>query len=316
VRIVYLDQNKWIELARAAKFPAEYPDLHALLEAITQEVSAGRLALPLTATNIYETHKINDPQRRHDLASVQAYLSRGLVFRGRHKRLEAEVTDVLRSAYGLPSAPREQNWFLSNVFFEAFAEWGDERFGFAISERVLEFIRNRPDFFLYDYWLATPEDVRLYAVRTFSDGSEQLRQRIEDRRRRHANESLSLRRRIQNVILLDNEIELIIGFAKKAGIPWSTVTDIGGSNARRIMSDVPTYYVEREIGLRLEAQTRPIDENDFRDMQSFCAIVPYADEVITENHFASLAQQAGLDKKYDTRITTSIVALKEYLQAA
>lgn len=118
------------------------------------------------------------------------------------------------------------------------------------------------------------------------------------------------------MILLDNEIELIIGFAKKAGIPWITVTDIGSSNARRIMSDVPTYYVEREIALKLEAETRPIDENDFRDMQSFCAIIPYADQIITENHFASLAQQAGLDKKYATRITTSIFDLKGYLQAA
>lgn len=117
MRIVYLDQNKWIELARAAKFPAEYPELHALLEAINQEISAGRLALPLTATNIFETYKISDAQRRHDLAFVQAFLSGGLVFRGRHKRLEVEVTEVLRSAYGLPPVIREQKYFLSDVFF-------------------------------------------------------------------------------------------------------------------------------------------------------------------------------------------------------
>lgn len=198
-------------------------------------------------------------------------------------------------------------------FFEAFAEWDDERLGFPISERVIDFIRNRPAHCLYEYLVDTPDDVRVAAVRKFSDGLEQLRQRIEDRRRRHANESLSLRRRIQSVMLLNNEIELVIGFAKKAGIPWSTVADIGSANARRIMSDVPTYYVEREIALRLEAQKRPIEENDFRDMQSFCAIIPYADEVITEKQFASLARQAGLDKKYDTRISTDIFALRERL---
>ena len=44
VRIVYLDQNKWIDLARAAKYPAEHPDLHRLLEVVAREVRDGRLA--------------------------------------------------------------------------------------------------------------------------------------------------------------------------------------------------------------------------------------------------------------------------------
>lgn len=296
------------------KHPAEYPDLRALVETISQEVGAGRLALPLTATNIYETLKINDPERRHDLASAQALLSRGLVFRDRHKRLEAEVTEVLCNAYGLSRAPREKNWFLSNVFFEAFAEWGDERFGFPISQRIIDFIRNRPAHCLYDFLVATPDDVRIAAVKNFSDGSERLRQRIEDRRRQHANESPSLRRKIYSAILLFNENELIIGFANKAGIPWKTVADIGGTNACRIINDVPTYYIEREMALRLEAQTRPIEENDFRDMQSFCAIIPYADEVVGEKQFVNLAQQAKLDRKYGTRITTKILGLRESLE--
>lgn len=115
-------------------------------------------------------------------------------------------------------------------------------------------------------------------------------------------------------MLLIDEIELIIGLAGKAGIPWRTAADIGSSNARRIVSDVPTYYIEREIALRLETQNRPIEENDFRDMQSFCAIIPYTDDVVGENQFVSLAQQARLDKKYGTRITTDILELRESLE--
>jgi hypothetical protein len=50
-------------------------------------------------------------------------LSQGQVFRGRLKRLETEVTDVLRGAYGLQRAEHSPHWFLSNVFFEATLEW-------------------------------------------------------------------------------------------------------------------------------------------------------------------------------------------------
>jgi hypothetical protein len=309
VRIVYLDQNKWIDLARAAKYPAEHPDLHRLLEVVAREVRDGRLALPLTATNIYETQKINREERRRDLASLQATLSKGLVFRGRHRRLETEISDVLRNANGLPAVSREEHWFLSDMFLEAFAEWNDSRLTSMISEEVVAHVQSDPSTWLYEYLLGPPDDVRKPGVRMFSEGIDRLTQQIEERRFRHKGESLDMRGRIQSALLLINEIELILDIAQRAGLPWKSVSDMGSENAHKIIEDVATYYVEREIALRLEAQTRPITENDFRDMQTFCTVLPYADQVIAENQFSSLARQAGLDKKYNTQITTAVASL-------
>jgi hypothetical protein len=85
-------------------------------------------------------------------------------------------------------------------------------------------------------------------------------------------------------------------------------------NAHRVMEGTPTYYIEREMVLLLEGQhNRPIKENDFRDMQSFCAVVAYADVIVAENMFSSLARQAGLDRKYRTQIVTSLLQLKACL---
>ncbi len=39
MRIVYLDQNKWIDLARAVKYPAENPEVRAILELLCQEAA-------------------------------------------------------------------------------------------------------------------------------------------------------------------------------------------------------------------------------------------------------------------------------------
>jgi hypothetical protein len=41
--------------------------------------------------------------------------------------------------------------------------------------------------------------------------------------------------------------------------------------------------------------------------------IPYADVVIAESQFVSLAKQAKVDKKYDTRLSTDILALKDCL---
>lgn len=311
--IVYLDQNKWIELARAAKFPQQHPEARALLESLCEAVRAEHIVLPLTATNIYETYKIADPDRRHDLAYVQSILSRGLVFRGRHRRLEVEIARLIEVAYGACAPELPGQWFLSNIFFEAFAEQNDKRLGVRISDRVLSAMRDRPSEALYNYLTSTPEAIRATAVKNFRDGSDQLRQRIEERRKKDANESQALRRRIHSAILMINEIDLIIELARKAGASWKTVSDIDNAMARCIIEDVPTYYVEREIALRLEAQPRPTEENDFRDMQSFCAVIPYADEVIAENMFVNLARQAKLDRKYQTRLSTSLFSLRDTL---
>lgn len=307
--VIYLDQNKWIELARAVKYPSDHPAQHRLLTAISFEVEASRLVLPLTAANIYETQKRNDPEQRHDLAILQATASQGWVFRGRHHRLEAELGDFLRAAHGHNPTLRATDWFLSDVFFEAFADWDDERLGATISEEAVGFVRKEPARSLYDYLMATPEKIRTTAVLNFSRGSDDLRRRIEQRRRQHAGKSLAMRRRIQSALLMIDEIDLILKFANRAGFSWKTVSDIGDKVARRIIEDVPTYYVEREIALRLEAQARSIEENDFRDMQSFCAVVPYADEIIAEKQFVNLALQAKLDRKYDTKLGTDILSL-------
>ncbi|MEP0338978.1 MAG: hypothetical protein ABJ388_09820 [Alphaproteobacteria bacterium] len=313
--IAYLDQNKWVELACAVKSPASFPAQHALLKAINREIDAGHLVLPITATNIYETHKINDPERRHELAVLQATTSRGLVFCGRYRRLEKELNDLWCVLFDQPHIVHRPHWFLSNIFFEAFADIGDPRMtDLCLTEETINILRADPIRPLYEYLVALSEDVRVEAVKKFTDGSEDLRQRIEKRRCQHAGESLALRRKIQSALLMINENELILAFANRAGFTWKSIGEIGDANVRRIIEEVPTYYVEREIALRLEAETRPIEENDFRDMQSFCAVIPYADEVIGEKHFVNLARQANLDKKYETRLSTNILDLAESLE--
>jgi hypothetical protein len=313
VRIAYLDQNKWIELARAAKQPENYPDHSALLTSISRAVDAGDLILPLTFTNIYETFKINDPQRRCDLSFVQASLSKGLVFRGRYKRLGDEISEVTRIAYGLAPVFREEHWFLSDLFPEAIAETDDDRLGFGMSEKVIAAMRDNPAHALFDYLTTTPDEVRLAAVRRFSQGSDGLRQRIEKRRNEHRGEPLTMRRKIYNALLMIDEIDLVLRIVKDAGLPWTTIGDIGATNARKIITDVPTYYIERELALRLEAQSRPIEENDFRDMQAFCAVIKYADMVIAEKLFVNLTKQTKLDQKYDTAVTADIFSLRDMM---
>lgn len=237
-----------------------------------------------------------------------------MVFRGRHKRLEVEIVDALRARSGLTPVSRDPQWFLSKIFIEATAEIDDLRLP-RIPEQVLRAIQSYPARFMFDYLTETPEAVRIMAVSKFSEGSERLRQEIEERRTRDASEALPMRRRLYSARLMINEIGLILSFVDKAGLSEAHKDEILRENARHIINGSPTYFIEREIGLRIEAQTRAIEENDLRDMQTFCAVVAYADAVVAENMFSNLAIQAGLHKKYGTYITTNLTDIPNALHA-
>jgi hypothetical protein len=312
-KILYLDQNKWIELAHAVKSPDDYPAQYEILAALVADSNAGRLLVPLTDSNLYETQKIDIPERRNHLAWVQSTLSQGKVFRGRRKRLEIEVVDHMRSAYGLEPLPREPHWFLSDVHFEATAEFGDTRIP-QPSERVFAAIKSNPPYFMFDYLTGLPEDIRKMAVSNFSEGAEKLRQAIEDKRSKDASQPISMRRKLSGARLMINEIDLIQSLVRLADLPEKDEGSVFEKHARSIMSECPTYFIEREIGLRIEQQDRPIEENDFRDMQTFCAVIAYADIIVAENMFSNLAIQSGLHRRYDTLITTKLADIPNALR--
>jgi hypothetical protein len=314
MRILYLDQNKWIELSRGVKSPGDFPAQYQVLTVLVEEANAGRLCIPLTSTNLYETHKIDIPERRQHLAWVQATLSQGMVFRGRYKRLEVEVVDLLRTRYGLEPLRRDPHWFLSSIFFEATAEIGDNRIP-QPSQQVVAAIRSNPPRFMFEYLTGLHEDIRTTVVSKFTEGSEKLRQALEERRARDATETVSMRRRLSSARLMFNELGLVLSFIRAAQLPETNENVVLRDHARNIIGECPTYFIEREIGLRIEAQNRAIEENDFRDMQTFCAVLAYADIVVAENMFSNLATQSGLHKKYGTRITTKLADLPDALRA-
>lgn len=311
--VVYLDQNKWIDLARAATAPADHPELRTILERLCSKVAAGEIILPLTSSNIFETHKINRQDQRLHLAYTQVTLSESKVFRGYRRRLEIEIGRVLSELYGLAKSEPEPLWFLSNIFFEAIAEVGDPRLGLETSPKALAWIKDHPKEALFQYLMETPEIVRKEAVRQFTEGCEDLRARIEDRRAHHRTESLSMRRRLYSAIMAIDQQDVIISIAEGLGLPWTSLMDRGGATLRAVIRDTPAFYIEREITLRLEAQDRAVALNDMRDMRTFCTVLPYADIVVAEQQFTNLARQAGLHARYAVHLETDIRALRTLL---
>jgi hypothetical protein len=200
-------------------------------------------------------------------------------------------------------------WFLSDLWFEAAADYSAELFGFEFPPKALAYVRSRPSEALFDFLACSDEQVRREGVRRYSADSIDLIARIEARRAGASGESLALRRRAYGARLIIDELEFILAAGRRLGLEWSDVRDIGGSLLRSLTVDVPVLRVERELVIRLEDQARAVTENDLRDMSAFTAVLPLADIVVAEKAFVNLARQARLGELYGTRLLTSIFAL-------
>ena len=111
--IVYLDQNKWIELARVQAGLESGPTADLYAQLVTA-VQSGLVLFPLSASHVLETSKRNDPISRGHLAETQAKLSRGFAYRSRAGRLEVEIRVALLRLFKIEMAELPRNWAIAS----------------------------------------------------------------------------------------------------------------------------------------------------------------------------------------------------------
>lgn len=305
-RLAFFDQNAWIALSKGHFDKVKFPNEHAALTKIVEAVKSGSINVPLTFANIYETSKINDPIRRANLAHVQALVSGGCVFRGRRSILRETLAAYIADKLSIHRTVPNNNWFLSDLWFEAAADYAPDTYGLEISSQVIACIRDDPARALFDYLLFNNEEIRKETVRRSSKLSNEFIARIEARRAVTAGASIAMRKRAYGALLIIDELDFILATGRQLGLDRHTIHDVGSSLVRGFTADVPILRIERELAVRLEIRSQNIEENDLRDMASFITVLPYVDLVVAENTFVNLAIQARLGQTFGATLLTSV----------
>jgi hypothetical protein len=120
MQILFIDQNKWVDLARAASGKLEGAEYVDIYRALSAAVDSERVILPLTISHIIETAKRNDKESRLTVARVQTKLSKGLVYRSRKARLLVEMRNSLHTIFSEPAIELPENWAIVPGFMQAF----------------------------------------------------------------------------------------------------------------------------------------------------------------------------------------------------
>jgi hypothetical protein len=307
VDIVYLDQNKWIELARVHAGILTSGPLADLFQELTVAVQAEKVLFPLSASHVLETSKQNDLVKRGHLAETQAKLSRGYAFRSRAGRLEVEVRTALHRLFGLNPPTLHQHWAVVPSFVQAF-EPTDSLI--APDLEVKRFARINasidPACQYVDYMKNQDETMRRAAHVKLAANTADLVSRIEVRRARLAGRSVDMRRRAYGVVLFMEHQDLFLRILNDLGFSFDQFQALGAHAVRSLIEDVPTLDVEARMAARLESQTGAIDPNDVFDIQAFCTAIPYCSCVVAEKGSISRAWQAKLGTAYQVKLSKSV----------
>jgi hypothetical protein len=307
MRVVFIDQNKWIDLARAANGLPEgesYVDTYGKLLAA---VGANKIVFPLTVSHIVETAKRNDPDSRMAVARVQAKLSKGMVYRSRKARLLVEMRNSLHRIFSEPEMQLPVNWAIVPGFMQAFEQFDAliaSSKEAAQSALINEYLEPESQ---YIHYMQNQDDARRrLATAAFSSGSAALLANIDERRAIMTGSSVDLRYRAYCARLFLDHQGYVAHVLEVIGHTVEQVKALGDRALLDFIFGVPTLNVEAEIAARLEIRQGALKENHIRDMYSFCTAIPHSRTLVAERDFISLSQQAKLDAKYGVKLCTSL----------
>jgi hypothetical protein len=313
---VYLDQNAWIGLLRARdghRAGERYRDVLLVLDAA---VDQGRVSLPLSSIHYIETARRFPHAKRAELASIMATMSRNHTIAPFSTLVRSELRRAVAARFGsrvAPALPRPFGVGADHAFstdlITRFAssmgpaagvvtnllEWvalagnPEQDDGehpvlavHAAMQKEAERLEGLRDLRRPDGWTRGHKSLRVWAAQAYSESLDELND----------------------------------AFAE-ASVAVGRLMILGPEGMSEFLTEVPTLSVRYELGrLKEQATSQAWTANDIRDLQALSAAMVYADVVVTEKSWTALAQRAGIDQRFGTRIVRDLNELMPILLVA
>lgn len=324
---VYLDQNKWVDLARArAGAPSGAPYVEAY-EAAKAAAAEGRASFPLSAAHYFETHKRGSADSRLDVAFTMAWVSRLDAIAPPHVIVPWEIETALIRVMGL-SAERPPPLKLfgtganhalgtSSFTFEAPTHVN----GVAVptplrqraqhlGQRALEMavLADQPT--SPDVRMKLHELTKLTGTR-FVDGQNEVRDLLAEMGA-HQLTKFMIATAFKDII------DPLTAIAQKLGLDVNAdIFDNGPELLVPLLEAMPSRWVEKELRrIRQSNPQKQWEPNDINDVTALSIAIPYCDVVITERSWTGMVNTQKVNKPSGTTVLRDLRELPGLLARA
>lgn len=321
---IYLDQAKWIDLAKFRAGHQGGNKFAEVFELATVAVAQKRASFVLSCAHYYETQKRRAGKSRANLGDTMAELSRFHAIAPVNKIVPAEIRHYLGEApvesqialFGIGY----RHAFATNLDLMSHLEF-DLINALPVSHRAqLKSIANE---LVERFVLAAPEDAPDAARKMFETASNisssaeifatsqsELNRRIDDQK---------LRGRLKDVAVISEIADILaplMAECDRLGVDLDQLLGSKGS-IRNLLNGLPSRWVMSELRrVRLRNPQQPWKGNDLNDLLSLSIAVPYCDVVVTERQWARHINQLGLAERFGTVVLHDLTSLPQLLARA
>jgi hypothetical protein len=312
-KIVYLDQNAWIELGKFREGQKSSCD-EKLFETVMQTSNNGTALFPMSFSHLLEITNTAKTEWRKELLSLIVEISHYYTFTHWTNLRELEIKNLVFKELGLPLID-VRSYLVGKGFSNLMGATPTVK-SEKISPEMLKELNqklllalNNPEIFL-EYAQKIYKDHKsedIPAIQEFERIREELKNQFKDYQYR------------RKVFLCRNIVATILpklgSFLYELNLPSSFSQRIFDKfDADEFLSKLPTALCEFTLLFqRDELPKRPIQVNDLYDVWHLTLAIPYCDIVVTEKTWTTIAKQAKLDEICNTVILSSIHDLKKYL---
>jgi hypothetical protein len=321
VLTVYLDQNKWIDLARAETGHPKGAPFTNVLASFKQAAQDGRARFPLSCAHYYESGKKANPKKRMELVTTMVRLSGVLRIAPPQAIVPWEIRRALVAVFDLTSPVADLGLFgpgVAHAFaspslrYKAPAEWK----GIVLPKAWQEVLQQRCEAEFEARVLAdvmpegVPEVVRFRLHEYKNLTNERF---VEGQRAVAAWVAENGRHRLEEIMLATAFVDISEPLALAAaelGITGHQLAD----NASAIIEAMPSRWVEMKLRRQRQANPQKTWEgNDLNDVTALAIAVPYCDVVVTEKSWASHVTAANAGERFGTLVTSSLLEVADRL---
>lgn len=313
-KTIYLDQNKWIDLARAFYGRKDGRNYKTILEKLKTKVANNEIILPISVVHFIETARNINVDRAERLARFMIQLSGKYGILPFNYIRENEVQQAIMRKLGFSPHIDIKNLVIGkNLFYAVGGEIKIEGLPNEIEKELISLINeedNLVKLLINSYNNELARDIK-------KEDEEILEKLEESRRKLNSELSLEMRLRLAIAEMASRSlIPIAVNFLHKFGYDirdfvdqFQTVDDW-----KDFFLSIPTMDIWINMHtIRDNNMNRKIHRNDLSDIAFLSIAVPYCDIVVVENYWGNILNSSGLANKHKCTVLTSVNELDTYI---
>jgi len=329
-KLLYLDQNHWVELEKVEYQRQEDKTIEEILGLLRSLVSSNKLIIPIDINRLIETSHRSLSFTRERLSELMIELSKEYAVLAFVYVEELEIRNYINRKLGLSEINLKElliNQNVENLLAgtpEVVGNKSDDEIQ-KINEEINRII-STTDF--KKYVISTHASRNIAQEEQFIQNAENAREPLKtmntDIKRKEYLINVDFKvllRKIKETYKLTDDYEGKISKLERLGnllmIRKSLPSHLQSIKERvSFMQEFPLYYTHRTlVSFRDRNLDRPIQSNDVIDIMQFVVPIVYFHYVVGENYFMTLAGQAKLNTLYNTTLCRGLTELKPFLES-